>query len=99
MYANGDPPSYMHLGRAESWVPIPTNAIDNPNYENGNAGKIHTLHDNWRLAALAQLSEVERWRRPFEHEAARGRARDQRAACPHPGGAISSPAVVDDDAT
>lgn len=40
MYATGFPPSAIHLGRAESWVPLPTNATDNPDYAQPEAAKI-----------------------------------------------------------
>jgi hypothetical protein len=56
MYANGAPPSYMHFGRAESWVPIPTNSIDNPDYTGGSVGKIDTLHSNWAGAVAGFLA-------------------------------------------
>jgi hypothetical protein len=55
MYANGAPPSYMHFGRAESWVPIPTNAIDNPDYKGGDTGKIGDLVSNWGGAVAGFL--------------------------------------------
>jgi len=55
MYANGAPPSYMHLGRAESWVPIPTNAIDNPEYKGSTTGMIDDLHSNWAGAVAGFL--------------------------------------------
>jgi hypothetical protein len=47
MYANGAPPSFMHFGRAESWVPIPCNARDNPDYARGQTDTIDTLRSNW----------------------------------------------------
>jgi hypothetical protein len=55
MYANGAPPSYMHFGRAESWVPIPCNAIDNPDYTGSNTGQIDTLLGNWAGAVAGFL--------------------------------------------
>jgi hypothetical protein len=55
MYANGAPPSYMHFGRAESWVPIPTNVTDNPDYKERNTGKIDALVNNWAGAVAGFL--------------------------------------------
>jgi hypothetical protein len=55
MYANGAPPSYMHFGRAESWVPIPTNPTDNPEYKGSDTGKIDDLLRNWGGAVAGFL--------------------------------------------
>jgi hypothetical protein len=55
MYANGAPPSYMHFGRAESWVPIPCNAKDNPDYTGDKTGTIDALHMNWAGAVAGYL--------------------------------------------
>lgn len=55
MYANGAPPSYMHFGRAESWVPVPRNSIDNPEYKESNVGKIDALVSNWAGAVAGFL--------------------------------------------
>lgn len=40
MYATGYPPSAIHLGRAESWVPLPTNPNDNPDYSNPESARV-----------------------------------------------------------
>jgi hypothetical protein len=55
MYANGAPPSYMHFGRAESWVPTPTNETDNPDYKDRSTGKIDALVSNWAGAVAGFL--------------------------------------------
>ncbi len=55
MYANGAPPSYMHFGRAESWVPIPLNKDDNPDYAADTEDTIDALHSNWAGAVAGFL--------------------------------------------
>lgn len=57
MYANGAPPSFMHFGRAESWVPVPCNARDNPDYTGSRTGTIDALHANWAGAVAGFLDD------------------------------------------
>lgn len=46
MYASGFPPSFIHLGRAESWVPPPFNKTDNLDGEVG-CRSARRLHGMW----------------------------------------------------
>lgn len=55
MYANGFPPSYVHLGRAESWVPVPVNGTDNPEFKGDNTAAITGLNDAWANTVSAFL--------------------------------------------
>lgn len=47
MYATGCPPSFIHIGKAESWVPIALNHIDNPDYRGEQKAIIDGLHKKW----------------------------------------------------
>lgn len=44
MYATGFPPSAMHIGSAQSWVPLPPKGPDNPQ---GNPAVIEALNHMW----------------------------------------------------
>jgi len=56
MYATGYPPSAIHLGRAESWVPLPTNASDNPFYKGAhNIKVIEGLNALWAADVAGYL--------------------------------------------
>lgn len=78
MYATGFPPSAIHFGRAESWVPVPDNALDNP--EIGKPvpnSKIRDLLTQWSAAVagyirggaeiLAKSSISEEYRTRVQH--------------------------------
>lgn len=58
MYATGYPPSFIHIGKAESWVPIPLNHIDNPDYK-GEEQKaiIERLYQTWADTVVGYMTE------------------------------------------
>ncbi|RKG65177.1 hypothetical protein D7V80_24255 [Corallococcus sp. CA054B] len=56
MYATGYPPSAIHLGRAESWVPLPTTLMDNPDFNfNEDTRMIQGLNDLWARDVASYL--------------------------------------------
>jgi hypothetical protein len=57
MYATDAPPSCIHFGKAESWVPIPINSVDNPDYNGNQIGIIDGLHRKWADTVATFLTE------------------------------------------
>jgi len=56
MYANGYPPSFIHIGKAESWTPIAMNKEDNPEYKDSkNKSAIDHMYWNWADAVAGYM--------------------------------------------